>query len=82
MLTFCDFPGEVEPTSRGSERRLRPCVVQQKVTNGYRALWAREAEADVWTIVDTARINSANLFAVIVEHGQGVRAKPPRIDIP
>ena len=53
LLTFCDFPGEVDVTNNTSERKLRPCVIQRKVTNGYRAMWAAEAEADVRTTVDT-----------------------------
>jgi len=66
LLTFCDYPGEVDPTNNTSERKLRPCVIQRKVTNGYRAMWAAEAEADVRTTVDTARLHGANPFAVIV----------------
>jgi Transposase IS66 family len=34
LLTFCDFPGEVDVTNNTSERKLRPCVIQRKVTNG------------------------------------------------
>src|ERR1019366_5574949 len=49
LLTFCDYPGEVEATNNDSERKLRPCVIQRKVTNGYRAMWAAQAEADVRT---------------------------------
>jgi transposase len=66
LLIFCDYPGEVDVTNNTSERMLRPCVIQRKVTNGYRAMWAAEAEADVRTTVDTARLNSANPFAVII----------------
>jgi transposase len=66
LLTFCDYPGEVEPTNNGSERKLRPCVIQRKVTNGYRAMWAAQAEADVRTTIDTARLNRRNPFDVIV----------------
>jgi len=66
LLTFCDYPGEVEPTNNGSERKLRPCVIQRKVTNGYRAMWAARAEADVRTTIDTARLGGANPFGVIV----------------
>ena len=66
LLTFCDYPGEVEPTNNGSERKLRPCVIQRKVTNGYRAMWAAQAEADVRTTIDTARLKGANPFHVIV----------------
>ena len=66
LLTFCDYPGEVDPTNNTSERKLRPCVIQRKVTNGYRAMWAAQAEADVRTTIDTARLNSANPFNVIL----------------
>lgn len=66
LLTFCHYPGEVDPTNNGSERKLRPCVIQRKVTNGYRAMWAAEAEADVRTTVDTARLGGANPFDVIL----------------
>jgi len=66
LLTFCDFPGEVDVTNNASERKLRPCVIQRKVTNGYRAMWAAQAEADVRTTIDTARLRAANPFDVIL----------------
>ena len=66
LLTFCDYGGEVEPTNNRSERKLRPCVIQRKVTNGYRAMWAAQAEADVRTTVDTARLRGANPFDAIL----------------
>jgi transposase len=66
LLTFCDYPGEVDITNNTSERKLRPCVIQRKVTNGYRAMWAASAEADVRTTVDTAQLQGANPFNVIV----------------
>lgn len=65
LLTFCDYPGEVDVTNNGSERKLRPSVIQRKVTNGYRAMWAAQAEADVRTTVDTARLKGENPFDVI-----------------
>ena len=65
LLTFCDYPGEVDVTNNTSERKLRPCVIQRKVTNGYRAMWAAEAEADVRTAIDTARLTGANPFDAI-----------------
>ena len=66
LLIFCDYPGQVDVTNNTCERKLRPCVIQRKVTNGYRAMWAAEAEADVRTTVDTARLQGANPFEVIV----------------
>jgi transposase len=67
LLTFCDYPGEVEATNNCSERKLRPCVIQRKVTNGYRAMWAAQAEADMRTTVDTARLKGASPFQTILE---------------
>lgn len=67
LLTFCDYPGEVDATNNGSERKLRPCMIQRKVTNGYRAMWAAQAEADVRTTIDTARLKGRNPFDVILD---------------
>src|SRR3954453_11047495 len=58
LLTFEAFPGSVEVTNDACERALRPAVVQRKVTNGYRAMWAAEGEAAIRTVVDTARLAS------------------------
>jgi transposase len=66
LLTFADWPGQVEPTNNACERSLRPAVIQRKVTNGYRAMWAAEGEAEVRTVVDTARlVRGANIFSAI-----------------
>jgi transposase len=56
LLTFVDWPGQVGATNNACERDLRPAVVQRKVTNGYRAMWAAQGEADVRTVVDTDRL--------------------------
>ena len=66
LLTFCDFPGKVDATNNVSERTLRPSVIQRKVTNGYRAKWAADAEADMRTTIDTARLAGANRFSTIL----------------
>ena len=67
LLIFLDHPGRVEPTNNGSERLLRPSVVQRKVTNGYRAMWAAEGEADIRTVVDTARLSGTSPFGTILK---------------
>ena len=59
LLVFLDHPGRVEATNNGCERLLRPAVVQRKVTNGYRAMWAAEGEAAIRTVVDTARLTGS-----------------------
>jgi len=58
LLVFAAHPGLVEPTNNACERALRPAVIQRKITNGYRAMWAANGEADVRTVVDTARLRA------------------------
>jgi transposase len=67
LLVFLAYPGAVEPTNNGSERLLRPAVVQRKVTNGYRAMWAAEGEAAIRTVVDTARLTGSSPFGAILQ---------------
>ena len=67
LLVFLDHPGAVEPTNNGSERLLRPAVFQRKMTNGYRAMWAAKDEADIRTVVDTARLTGGSPFGTILK---------------
>jgi len=58
----------VEATNNGCERALRSAVIQRKVTNGYRAMWAAQGEADIRTVVDTARLRpGTNAFSTILQ---------------
>lgn len=67
LLVFLSYPGRVEVTNNGCERLLRPAVVQRKVTNGYRAMWAARGEADIRTVVDTARLKGDTAFGTILK---------------
>ena len=61
------FPGKVDVTNNACERDLRSAVVQRKVTNSYRAMWAAEGEADVRTVVATAALQTkATSFATLL----------------
>lgn len=66
MLTFCDFAGKVDASNNVSERALRPSVIQRKVTNGYRAKWAADAEAALRSTVDTSRLAGNQPFRTIL----------------
>ena len=67
LLTFVDWPDQVGVTNNACERALRPAVIQRKVTNGYRAMWAAQGEADVRTVVDTARLApNTSVFGTIL----------------
>ena len=68
LLTFAKWPGLVDASNNGCERALRPSVIQRKVTNGYRAMWAAAGEADIRTVVDTARLRpGTNAFEIILQ---------------
>ena len=43
-------------------------MIQRKVTNGYRAMWAAEGEADIRTVVGTARLKpGTSVFGTILQ---------------
>ena len=65
LLTFMDFPGEVEITNNASERALRPAVIQRKNTNGFRSMWAAQGDCAVRTVTDTAKISGQKPFQTI-----------------
>jgi transposase len=68
LLTFAAWGGTVEATNNACERDLRPAVIQRKVTNGYRAMWAAEGEADIRSVVDTARLKpGTSVFSTILQ---------------
>lgn len=66
LLTFLDFPGEIEVTNNGCERALRPSVIQRKVTNGFRSMWAAEGDCAVRTVVDTQKLSGQSPFRTIL----------------
>jgi transposase len=66
-LAFAADPELVEPSNNGCERALEPAVIQRKVTIGYRETWAPEGEANIRTVVDTARLRpGANTLQTIL----------------
>jgi len=67
LLTFLDFPGQVEVTNNGCERALRPAVIQRKVTNGFRSTWAAEGDCAVRTVTDTAKLSGKSPYQTIIE---------------
>ena len=67
LLVFPAHPGAVDATNNSSEKLLRPPVVERKVTNGYRAMWTAAGEADIRTVVDTARLTGRRPFGTILK---------------
>jgi transposase len=65
LVVFLAYPGAVEPTNNGRERRLRLSVIQRAMINGCRAMEAAEGEADIPAVVDDARLIGASPFGTI-----------------
>ena len=66
LLTFLDYPGEVQVTNNACERALRPSVIQRKVTNGFRSMWAAQGDCAVRTVVDTAKLSGKSPFQTLL----------------
>jgi transposase len=66
LLTFLDYPGEVEVTNNGCERALRPAVIQRKVTIVFRSMWAAPGDCAVRTVVDTAKLSGKSPFQTLL----------------
>jgi transposase len=66
LLTFLDYAGQVDVTNNGCERALRPAVIQRKVTNGFRSMWAAQGDCAVRTVVDTAKLSGESPFQTIL----------------
>jgi transposase len=66
LLTFVDYPGEVEVTNNACERALRPAVIQRKVTNGFRSMWAAQGDCAVRTVVDTGKLSGQTPFQTLL----------------
>ena len=65
LLTFLDFPGEVDVTNNACERALRPSVIQRKVTNGFRSMQAARGDCAVRSVADTAKLNGRSAWMTI-----------------
>lgn len=65
LLTFLHYPG-VPPTNNVSERALRPSVIHRKVTNGFRSEWGAKGYAALQTVIATAQLQGAHVFATLV----------------
>ena len=65
LLTFLDFPDEVDVTNNACERALRPSVIQRKVTNGFRSEWAAKGDCAVRSVTDTAKLSGQSAWKTI-----------------
>ena len=65
-LTFLSHP-EVKPDNNDAERALRPIVVHRKVSGGARSDWGAELVAQMFSFLETMRLQGKNAIAQLCE---------------
>ena len=65
LLTFTSAPHLVEATNNGSEREIRPSVIENKVTNGHRSKSGADNDCKIKTVVNTAKLSGQNPYQTI-----------------
>jgi len=63
---FLTEPG-LEPTNNGTERQIRPVVIDRRITQGTRGLAGRRWCERIWTILATCKKQKRNVFEFIHE---------------
>ena len=65
-FTFLDYP-EVKPDNNDAERALRPVVVHRKVTGGARSDWGAQLVAQMFSFLETVRLQGGEVIALLSE---------------
>ena len=64
-FTFLSNP-EVKPDNNDAERALRPVVVHRKVSGGARSDWGAKLVAQMFSFLETVRLQSGDAIAMAV----------------
>ena len=65
-FTFLDHP-EVKPDNNDAERALRPVVVHRKVTGGARSDWGGQLVAQMFSFLETVRLQGEEAIAQLYQ---------------
>ena len=65
-FTFLDYP-EVKPDNNDAERALRPVVVHRKVTGGARSDWGAQLVAQMFSFLETVRLQGHEAIAQLYQ---------------
>jgi hypothetical protein len=65
-LTFLSHP-EVKPDNNDAERALRPVVVHRKVSGGARSDWGAKLVAQMFSFLETVRLQGSDAIASLCE---------------
>lgn len=75
-FTFLTYP-EVKPDNNDAERALRPVVVHRFVSGGARSDWGAKLVAQMFSFLDTIRLQGENARASLCELLSLVGRSPP-----
>jgi hypothetical protein len=65
-FTFLTHP-EVKPDNNDAERALRPLVVHRKVSGGARSDWGAKLVAQMFSLLETVRLQGGDVIAQLCE---------------
>ena len=65
-FTFLDYP-EVKPDNNDAERALRPVVVHRKVSGGARSNWGAQLVAQMFSFLETARLQGEEAISQLYQ---------------
>jgi hypothetical protein len=65
-FTFLDYP-EVKPDNNDAERALRPVVVHRKVSGGARSDWGAQLVAQMFSFLETVRLQGEEAIAQLYQ---------------
>ena len=65
-FTFLDYP-EVKPDNNDAERALRPVVVHRKVSGGARSDWGAQLVAQMFSFLETVRLQGQEAIAQLYQ---------------
>lgn len=79
-FTFLTHP-EVKPDNNDAERALRPIVVHRKVSGGARSDWGAQLVAQMFSFLETMRLQGNNAIAALCELLSLAGRSPPGLEI-
>jgi len=80
-FTFLTHP-QVKPDNNDAERALRPIVVHRKVSGGARSDWGAELVAQMFSFLETMRLQGNNAITSLCELLSLAGRSPPGLEIP
>lgn len=77
-FTFLSHP-EVKPDNNDAERALRPVVVHRKVSGTARSDWGGRLVAQMFSFLETMRLQGTNAVDALIEHLSLAGRSPPAL---